>query len=124
MKINFKVVLLSLFSFYAGATFAVDGVSCVEEGIAYDMCKTGTISKLTYRKLDKAVLVSGIDAPGCGTGWILQDLDTDENSKAVYSSLLAAHLSLREITLTRVGHGSCVKWDGDWKGVITEISLN
>lgn len=51
---------------------AVDGVACTESGATYNVCASGLISKLTYRKSTDSALVNGVPSPGCGTGWFLQ----------------------------------------------------
>ncbi len=99
-------------------------VQCRDPGGEYDVCGTGNISKLVYKKDQKAVLVSGISSPGCSaSGWVLPMPDGDEEAKSMYSALLAAYMSNKSVSLSRVGK-SCIQWNGEWKGTITEISLN
>jgi hypothetical protein len=105
-------------------TLAIDGVSCTEPGATYALCASGIITKITYRKADDAVLVSGFDSPGCGAGWVLMNPTLDENKKQMYATLLTAYMSKKSVSLTRAGAGTCVPWDGGWKGPITEISLD
>jgi hypothetical protein len=124
MKISVVTALIFSVFIFSNLAFATDGVQCETAGVNYDLCNSGTITKLTYRKSSSSVLISGISAPGCGTGWVLAMPSQDEGAKAMYSALLAAHLSGKTVSLTRVGSGGCVQWDGIWKAPLTEISID
>jgi hypothetical protein len=124
MRVNIFCVFITILTFNSGNVFATDGVSCSDSSVNYDLCKSGVISKIIYRTLNDSALISGVSAPGCGTGWVLKDVSKSEYSKLVYSTLLAVKMSKSEVSISRVGSLSCTKWDGDWKGVVTEVSVN
>jgi hypothetical protein len=55
---------------------------------------------------------------------VLANITTDETSKRLYATLLAAYMAGKSVSITRAGAGTCVQWDGQWKGPITEVSLD
>lgn len=125
LKAASKTILFtSMFTlFYASQSSAA--VNCTDPGVGYSLCGTGTITQITYRKNEDKVLIAGVPAPGCGpAGWTLSNVNSDAGAKQTYATLLAAYMSGKTVTLSRVGNAGCYMWDGVWSGNITEISLD